>query len=105
MCLFYRLGVRASRMVSSQVIDNDLNPKWNEDFKLLVHEPEHQASPYPLRYRHEYPVCVSCASGSKEVLCSDQGNRAKRCMSGRESLATLEGLLLIQVAKVVADLF
>lgn len=29
-------------MSRSQVIDNDLNPKWNEDFKLLVHEPEHQ---------------------------------------------------------------
>ena len=29
-------------MVSSQVIDNNLNPKWDEDFKLLVHEPEHQ---------------------------------------------------------------
>lgn len=31
-------------MARSQVIDNDLNPKWNEGFKLLVHEPEHQAS-------------------------------------------------------------
>ncbi|KAK9917790.1 hypothetical protein WJX75_008296 [Coccomyxa subellipsoidea] len=40
---FIKLGVRASRMARSQVIDNDLNPKWNEGFKLLVHEPEHQA--------------------------------------------------------------
>lgn len=31
-------------MATSQVIDNDLNPKWNEEFKLLVHEPEHQVS-------------------------------------------------------------
>ena len=37
-----RLGVRASRMLRSQVINNDLNPKWDEDFKILVHEPEHQ---------------------------------------------------------------
>ena len=29
-------------MSRSQVINNDLNPKWDEDFKLLVHEPEHQ---------------------------------------------------------------
>ena len=29
-------------MSRSQVINNDLNPKWNEDFKILVHEPEHQ---------------------------------------------------------------
>ncbi|CAL5224210.1 g6855 [Coccomyxa viridis] len=36
------MGVRASRMSRSQVINNDLHPKWNEDFKLLVHEPEHQ---------------------------------------------------------------
>ncbi|BDA48413.1 Synaptotagmin-2 [Coccomyxa sp. Obi] len=40
---YVKLGVRSSRMSRSQVIDNDLNPKWNEDFKLLVHEPEHQA--------------------------------------------------------------
>ncbi len=33
-------------MSRSQVIDNDLNPKWNEDFKLLVHEPDHQVRPY-----------------------------------------------------------
>lgn len=39
-----RLGVRASRMVSSQVMENNLNPKWDEDFKLLVHEPEHQVN-------------------------------------------------------------
>ncbi len=35
-------------MATSQVIDNDLNPKWNEDFKLLVHEPEHQVSSHTL---------------------------------------------------------
>lgn len=29
-------------MMRSQVINNDLNPKWDEDFKILVHEPEHQ---------------------------------------------------------------
>lgn len=29
-------------MVSSQVIDNERHPKWNEEFQLLVHEPEHQ---------------------------------------------------------------
>jgi len=33
-------------MSRSQVIDNDLNPKWNEDFKLLVHEPDHQVRLY-----------------------------------------------------------
>ena len=38
------MGVRASRMSRSQVINNDLHPKWNEDFKLLVHEPEHQVN-------------------------------------------------------------
>ena len=37
-----RMGVRQTHMSRSQVIDNDLNPKWNEDFKILVHEPEHQ---------------------------------------------------------------
>ena len=42
------MGVRHSRMSRSQVIDNDLNPKWNEDFKLLVHEPEHQVALPPL---------------------------------------------------------
>ncbi len=31
-------------MARSQVIDNDLNPKWDEEFKLLVHEPEHQVN-------------------------------------------------------------
>ena len=36
------MGVRHTHMSRSQVIDNDLNPKWDEDFKLLVHEPEHQ---------------------------------------------------------------
>ncbi|EIE27751.1 hypothetical protein COCSUDRAFT_45975 [Coccomyxa subellipsoidea C-169] len=40
---FVKLGVRSSRMARSQVIDNNLNPKWDEEFKLLVHEPEHQA--------------------------------------------------------------
>ena len=35
------MGVRHSRMTKSQVINNDLHPKWNEDFKLLVHEPDH----------------------------------------------------------------
>ena len=29
-------------MVTSQVIENDRHPKWNEEFQLLVHEPEHQ---------------------------------------------------------------
>ena len=37
-----RMGVRQKHMSKSQVINNDLNPKWNEDFKILVHEPEHQ---------------------------------------------------------------
>lgn len=40
-------------MSRSQVINNDLNPKWNEDFKLLVHEPEHQVL-HPA-------LCVPCS--------------------------------------------
>ena len=38
----HRMGVRQKHMSKSQVIYNDRNPKWNEDFKILVHEPEHQ---------------------------------------------------------------
>ena len=49
-------------MARSQVIDNDLNPKWNEGFKLLVHEPEHQAS-HSLAPLCELPChAVSCNS-------------------------------------------
>ena len=32
-------------MSKSQVINNDLNPKWNEDFKILVHEHEQKLRP------------------------------------------------------------
>ncbi|CAK0785413.1 hypothetical protein CVIRNUC_008622 [Coccomyxa viridis] len=39
---YVRMGVRQTHRSRSQVINNDLNPKWNEDFKILVHEPEHQ---------------------------------------------------------------
>ena len=42
-----RVGVRASRMWRSQVINHEKNPEWDEDFKLLVHEPEHQARARP----------------------------------------------------------
>ena len=57
-----RVGVRASRMLRSQVIDNDLNPKWDEDFKLLVHEPEHQVRIATLLRSHkplEYTFSVA----------------------------------------------
>ena len=29
----------------SQVMENNHHPRWNEDFKFLVHEPQYQACP------------------------------------------------------------
>ena len=37
-----RLFVRDKRIQKSQVKENSKNPKWNEDFKFLVHEPDYQ---------------------------------------------------------------
>lgn len=38
----YRLFVRDKRKLKTQVKPNTTKPVWNEEFQLLVHEPEHQ---------------------------------------------------------------
>ena len=63
-----RMGVRQTHRSRSQVINNDLNPKWNEDFKILVHEPEHQVR------GAQGMVCCDChctyhtLTGQRQVL-------------------------------------
>ena len=37
-----RLFVRDKAVLKSQVKENSKHPKWNEEFKFLVHEPEYQ---------------------------------------------------------------
>lgn len=37
-----RLFTRDKRKVKTQVKQNTLHPSWDEDFQLLVHEPQHQ---------------------------------------------------------------
>lgn len=37
-----RLFVRDKRKLKTQVKENTTRPEWNEEFQLLVHEPEHQ---------------------------------------------------------------
>ncbi|KAK9807354.1 hypothetical protein WJX73_005591 [Symbiochloris irregularis] len=40
---YVKMFVRDKRIQKSQVKENSKNPKWNEDFKFLVHEPDYQA--------------------------------------------------------------
>ena len=54
-----RLYVRDKVIFRSQVKENNHHPRWNEDFKFLVHEPQYQV----------WPVCPgflirSCADAS-----------------------------------------
>jgi hypothetical protein len=67
-------------MLRSQVINNDLNPKWDEDFKILVHEPEHQVGA-PLAASAEFlhrqsgipPVmCMQLALPASWIACTEQ---------------------------------
>lgn len=51
-----RLFVRDKRIQKSQVKENSKNPKWNEDFKFLVHEPDYQVHPSPL----SMPMAFRC---------------------------------------------
>lgn len=37
-----RLFVRDKRKLKTQVKQNTTKPVWNEEFQLLIHEPEHQ---------------------------------------------------------------
>ena len=77
------MGVRASRMSRSQVINNDLHPKWNEDFKLLVHEPEHQvplSAPIPSSTSSLLPGSMPGCMGQivqPLIFPQDQGKREK----------------------------
>ena len=41
--VWYRLFVRDKRKLKTQVKQNTTKPVWNEEFQLLVHEPEHQS--------------------------------------------------------------
>ena len=40
-----RLYVRDKVIFRSQVKENNHHPRWNEDFKFLVHEPQYQVWP------------------------------------------------------------
>lgn len=42
MLVLHRLFVRDKRKLKTQVKENTTRPEWNEEFQLLVHEPEHQ---------------------------------------------------------------
>ena len=37
-----RLFVRDKRKLKTQVKENTTRPTWNEEFQLLIHEPDHQ---------------------------------------------------------------
>ncbi len=37
-----RLFVRDKRKLKTQIKQNTTKPTWNEEFQLLIHEPEHQ---------------------------------------------------------------
>ena len=39
-----RLYVRDKVIYRSQVMENNHHPRWNEDFKFLIHEPQYQVS-------------------------------------------------------------
>lgn len=39
---YVRLFVRDKRKLKTQIKQNTTKPEWNEEFQLLVHEPEHQ---------------------------------------------------------------
>ena len=41
-CKCYRLFVRDKRKLKTQVKQNTTKPVWNEEFQLLIHEPDHQ---------------------------------------------------------------
>ena len=40
-----RLFTRDKNVLKSQVKQNSKHPRWNEEFKLLVHEPDYQVGP------------------------------------------------------------
>jgi hypothetical protein len=69
-------------MATSQVIDNDLSPKWDEDFKLLVHEPDHQ-----VRFEDIYSLATLMEQRAWIVKCSS--TEATEHLSCPESKAEL----------------